>query len=306
MVINQYLAVAPEVQAALEAGRPVVALESAIIAHGMPYPDNAATALKAAKAVADNGALAATTALIDGKLKVGLSGGEIQLLAKTGAKVSKLSRRDLPMAIAKRQLGATTVASAMLIAAKAGIEVLATGGIGGVHRGASASFDVSADLQELARTNVAVVCAGCKSILDIGKTLEYLETRGVPVIGYRTDKMPAFYLPQSEFALEYKLDSPAQVAKLLHIKWQAGFAGGAVIANPIQERYALAPESINGAIETALAEADEQNVVGKRITPFLLARVAQLTGGDSLQANIELVLNNARIAARIAAEYSRL
>lgn len=304
--MNQYLDIHPKVKAALAAKQPVVALESTIIAHGMPYPDNATTALKVERTVVDNGAVAATIAIIDGRLKVGLTEAEIELLAKTGPKVTKVSRRDIPIVIAKQQLGATTVASTMFIAAEAGIKVFATGGIGGVHRGTEASFDISADLLELAHTNVAVVCAGCKSILDIAKTLEYLETNGVPVLGYQTSKLAAFYLRQSEFNVDYQMDTPEQIANTLKIKWQAKLDGGIVIANPIPEQHAMPAEIINQAIEQALTELTEQKITGKQLTPFLLARVSELTGGDSLKANIELVLNNAQLAAKIAVAYSGL
>lgn len=304
--LKQYLDIHPDVAAALAAGQPVVALESTIISHGMPYPQNVETALKVEQTVRENGALPATIAIINGRLKVGLSEAEITYLGKTGKAVIKTSRRDIPFIVAQQLDGATTVASTMIIAAMAGVRVFATGGIGGVHRGAETTMDVSADLQELAGTSMAVVCAGAKSILDIGLTLEYLETHGVPVVGYRTDTMPAFYTRHSPFGVDYQLDDPATIAKALQAKWQLGLEGGVVVANPIPEAHALDQAMIDGVIDKALQEMDEQGVSGKESTPFLLARVAEVTEGKSLAANIQLVLNNARLAAQIAAEYCRL
>ncbi|MBN3562299.1 pseudouridine-5'-phosphate glycosidase [Amphritea spongicola] len=304
--LKQYLDIHPDVAAALAAGQPVVALESTIISHGMPYPQNVETALKVEQTVRENGALPATIAIINGRLKVGLSEEEITYLGKTGKAVIKTSRRDIPFIVAQQLDGATTVASTMIIAAMAGVRVFATGGIGGVHRGAETTMDVSADLQELAGTSMAVVCAGAKSILDIGLTLEYLETHGVPVVGYQTETMPAFYTRNSPFGVDYRLEDPATIAKALQAKWQLGLEGGVVVANPIPEAHALDQTMIDGVIDKALQEMDEQGVSGKESTPFLLARVAEVTEGKSLAANIQLVLNNARLAAKIAAEYSAL
>lgn len=300
-MLNAYLDIQPEVAAALTAGKPVVALESTIISHGMPYPQNVDTARQVEQVVRDNGAIPATIAILDGRLKVGLDAGALEALGRAGHDVTKCSRRDIPFVLARKGMGATTVASTMIIAAMAGIRVFATGGIGGVHRGAQETFDISADLQELAQTPVAVVCAGAKSILDIGLTLEYLETQGVPVIGYQTEELPAFYTRESGFKVDYRLDTPAAIAEALHLKWELGLAGGAVVANPIPTAHAMPKADIDAAIAQALREADEQGIKGKASTPFLLARVCELTGGNSLAANIQLVLNNAALGARIAA-----
>ena len=289
-----------EVRLALAHGLPLVALESTIISHGMPYPQNVATALKVEAEVRAHGAVPATIAIIDGRLKAGLSHPEIEALGKAGLSVAKVSRRDLPFIMAAGQTGATTVAATMIIAAMAGIRVFATGGIGGVHRGAAETLDISADLQELAQTPVAVVCAGAKSILDLGLTLEYLETHGVPVIGYQTTQLPAFYLRESAFAVNFRLDSPAEIARVLQQKWALNLKGGAVVANPIPAEHAMPKERIDAAIHQALDEARQQRISGKAVTPFLLARVSALTGGESLAANIELVLHNARLASAIA------
>lgn len=303
---HPYLDIHPEVAAALAAGQPVVALESTIISHGMPYPQNVATALQVEAEVRAHGAVPATIAIIDGRLKAGLGADEIELLGKRGREVVKVSRRDLPFIVAGRQTGATTVASTMIIAAMAGIRVFATGGIGGVHRGAQHSFDISADLQELAQTPVTVVCAGAKSILDLGLTLEYLETHGVPVIGYQTATLPAFFTRESAFKVDYRLDSPADIAAVMHAKWAMALKGGMVVANPIPQQFAMPSDKIDAAIEQALQEASDQGIGGKESTPFLLARVCELTGGNSLASNIQLVLNNARLAAAIAQDYCRL
>lgn len=292
----------PEVQQAINQGHAVVALESTIIAHGMPYPQNVATALRVEDEVRQHGAVPATIAIIGGRLKVGLSRAEIEVLGRGGSTIAKVSRRDLPFVVAAGQSGATTVAATMILAAMAGIRIFATGGIGGVHRLAQQTFDVSADLQELAHTPVAVVCAGAKSILDLPLTLEYLETHGVPVIGYQTDFLPAFYVPTSTHKVDYRLDAAAQIARALHLKWGMGLGGGAVIANPIPAAFAMDGPTIDAAIEQALREAQQQGIQGKQSTPFLLARVSELTGGDSLTTNIELVLNNARLASTIAVE----
>lgn len=301
--MKNYLDISPEVAAALAENRPVVALESTIISHGMPYPQNVQTALEVEATVRASGATPATIAIIDGRLKAGLSVDEIEQLGQAGHAVAKVSRRDLPFIIAKQAMGATTVATTMMIAHMAGIKVFATGGIGGAHRGAQTSFDVSADLQELARTPVAVVCAGAKSILDLGLTLEYLETHGVPVVGYQTALLPAFFTRDSAFKVDYQLDSAAQIAQAMHAARALNLSAGMVIANPIPEQYAMPTASIDAAIEQALREADEQQILGKQATPFLLARVCELTGGDSLSSNIQLVLNNARLASAIAVAY---
>lgn len=300
--MNDYLDIKPDVADALAKGLPVVALESTIISHGMPWPDNATTAKQVEQIIRDAGAVPATIAIINGRLKAGLTEDEIDTLAKAGQSVAKCSRRDLPFVVARGEHGATTVAATMIIADMAGIRVFATGGIGGVHRGAQQSFDISADLQELAHTSVAVVCAGAKSILDLGLTREYLETQGVPVLGYQTDSLPAFYTRTSEHSVDYRLDSDTEIAAFLNAKWGMKLNGGVVIANPIPEAYAMDPAKIQQAIEQALAESVEQGISGKESTPFLLARVAELTGGDSLASNIQLVFNNARLAAGIARE----
>ena len=300
--MHQYLDISPEVAAALANNQPIVALESTIISHGMPWPENAQTAKKVEQLIRDNGAVPATIAIINGRLKAGLSSDEIDTLGQAGLSVIKCSRRDLPFVVATQQHGATTVAATMIIAAMAGIKVFATGGIGGVHRGAESSFDISADLQELAKTNVAVVCAGAKSILDLGLTREYLETQGVPVLGYQTESLPAFYTRESDHSVDYNLTSAEQIAEFLAAKWSMQLNGGVVIANPIPTEFAMDKALIDNAIEQALAEATEQGVKGKQSTPFLLARVAELTGGNSLASNIQLVFNNARLATSIAIE----
>lgn len=289
----------PPVALALNEGQPVVALESTIIAHGMPYPQNVETALMVEQAVKDAGAVPATCAIVGGRLCAGLSEQEIELLGKEGAKVPKASRRDLAYLVSRGQHGATTVASTMIIAHLAGIRVFATGGIGGVHRGASTTMDISADLQELAQTPVAVVSAGAKSILDIGLTLEYLETMGVPVIGYRTEVFPAFYTRDSAWNVDFRLDSPAEIAELLRAHWGMGLRGGALIANPVPEEWQLDPVLAEKTISAAVEKAENQGIRGKKLTPFLLAEIEKMTGGGSLKANIALVLNNARLAAEI-------
>ncbi len=295
----------PDVAAALAAGQPVVALESTIISHGMPWPHNAQTALAVEAEVRAHGAVPATIAVLDGRLKAGLSPAQIEQLGRLGPKASKASRRDLPVLMAQGRTGATTVAATMIIAALAGIRVFATGGIGGVHRGAESSFDISADLQELSRTEVAVVCAGIKSILDLGLTLEYLETHGVPVIGHGTDCLPAFFTRESDFSVDVRLDSPAQIAAVMHAQWSLGLGlgGGLVVANPIAEEFAMPRHAIDDAIEGALAEAAARGINGKAATPFLLQRLNELTGGQSLAANIALVKGNARLAAAVAVAY---
>ena len=299
-MMNEYLDISPEVQAALKEHKPVVALESTIISHGMPYPQNVETALNVEKIIRENGAVPATIAIIGGRLKAGLSKEEIEHLGKAGTAVTKASRRDLPVLCAKGMDGATTVATTMIIAAMAGISVFATGGVGGVHRGAEVTMDISTDLEELGRTNVMVVCAGAKSILDLGLTLEYLETKGVPVIGYGTSELPAFYTRKSGFGVDYRLDTPEELAAAFAAKMKMGLQGGMLVTNPIPEEYSMDPDRINAAIEQALAEAAEKGVKGKATTPFLLAKVKELTGGDSLNYNIRLVYNNAALAAKTA------
>ena len=295
-----FLEISPSVQAALKDKKPIVALESTIISHGMPYPQNVETALKVEACVRENGATPATIAIINGKMKAGLSVDEIEILGKLGQSVPKVSRRDMPMIIAQGLNGATTVASTMIIAQLAGIKIFATGGIGGVHRGASETFDVSADLQELARTDVAVVCAGVKSILDIGLTLEYLETHGIPVIGFKTNDFPAFFTRKSGFYVDYCADTEGVIADILKVKWAIPMQGGVLIANPVPLEFEADPILINEAIEKALHEANKQGIKGKAITPFLLSRIEQMTEGASLKTNIQLVMNNAALAARIA------
>ena len=305
MKLNPYLDIAPEVKAALDAGKPVVALESTIISHGMPYPQNVETALNVERIIRENGAVPATIAIIGGRLKAGLSEEEITYLGKKGYDVTKASRRDLPVLIARGDDGATTVATTMIIAEMAGIRVFATGGIGGVHRGAETTMDISADLEELAQTGVLVVCAGAKSILDLGLTLEYLETKGVPVIGYQTEELPAFYTRKSGFGVDYRLDAPGDIAAAFRAKLDMGLKGGMLVTNPIPEAYSMDPEVINRAIDEAVEEAKRLGIHGKRTTPFLLAKIKDITGGDSLASNIRLVYNNAELAAKIAVELAK-
>ena len=295
--MNKYLSISQEVKTALETGEPVVALESTIISHGMPYPQNVETALRVEQAIRDNGAVPATIAIIGGKLKAGCTPEEIEYLGKKGQAVTKASRRDLPVLIARGEDGATTVTTTMIIAAMAGIK---TGGIGGVHRGAETTMDISADLEELAQTPVMVICAGAKSILDLGLTLEYLETKGVPVIGYGTDELPAFYTRTSGFKVDYRIDSPEELADAFRAKLEMGLAGGMLVTNPIPEEYSLDPDYINAAIDRAVAKSVELGIKGKATTPFLLSEIKDITSGNSLEANIQLVLNNARLAARTA------
>ena len=299
--MNKYLEISPEVRAALDENRPIVALESTIISHGMPYPQNVTTALTVEKTIRDNGAVPATIAIIGGKMKAGLTEDEIEYLGKKGRDVSKASRRDLPVLLAKKADGATTVTTTMMIAAMAGIKVFATGGIGGVHRGAEKTMDISADLEELATPPVMVICAGAKSILDLGLTLEYLETKGVPVIGYGTQELPAFYTRTSGFKVDYRVDTPEELADIFKAKLEIGLNGGMLVANPIPQEYSMDPIVINKAIDEAVRQCDELGIKGKEITPFLLGKIKDITGGDSLEANIQLVLNNARVAAQTAA-----
>ena len=303
--MNKYLDIAPEVQQALQEGKPVVALESTIISHGMPYPKNVETALMVEQCIRDNGAVPATIAIIGGRLKAGLSHEEIEHLGKAGRAVTKASRRDLPAIVARGIDGATTVTTTMIIAHMAGIQIFATGGIGGVHRGAETTMDISADLEELAQTPVMVVCAGAKSILDLGLTLEYLETKGVPVIGYGTEELPAFYTRKSGFSVDYRVDSPKELADMFRAQRELNYKGGMLVTNPIPEEYSMDKEVIDAAIEQALKECKEQGIHGKETTPFLLAKVVELTGGDSLESNIQLVLNNAKIAALTARELAK-
>ena len=293
-----------EVASAIAARRPVVALESTIIAHGMPWPRNLETARAVEAEVRAHGAVPATIAIVDGRLRAGLSDEAIERLARAGPGIAKASRRDIPILVARGGTGATTVAATMFIAARAGIAVFATGGIGGVHCGAETTFDISADLQELARTSVAVVCAGAKSVLDLGLTLEYLETHGVPVIGYGTDRFPAFYVRDSGLGVDVRVDEPADIARVMSAKWALGLHGGLVVANPIHEAFELPRERLERATEQAASEARAQRVFGKALTPFLLARVNALTDGASLRSNVELVASNARLAARIAVAYA--
>ena len=306
MNMNKYLDVNPEVAAAVAEGRPVVALESTIISHGMPYPQNVETALNVERIIRENGAVPATIAIIGGRLKAGLTPEEIEYFGKKGQAIHKASRRDLAVLCARGEDGATTVTTTMIIAHMAGIRIFATGGIGGVHRGAETTMDISADLEELSQTPVMVVCAGAKSILDLGLTLEYLETKGVPVIGYGTEELPAFYTRQSGFGVDYRIDTPQELASAFKASQDMGLKGGMLVTNPIPEEYSMSPEVINAAIDQAIAECKAKGIHGKETTPFLLARVAEITGGDSLASNIHLVYNNAKVAAQTAAAYCRL
>ena len=303
--MKKTLKISEEVRYALEHGKPVVALESTIISHGMPYPDNVKTALTVEKTVRENGAVPATIAIIKGVPTVGLSEEEIEHLGKEGTKVVKVSRRDIPVVIAKKLDGATTVASTMIFAETAGIKVFATGGIGGVHRGATETMDISADLEELHQTNVTVVCAGAKSILDLGLTLEYLETKGVPVLGYKTDELPAFFTRKSSFKVDYRMDSPEEIAAAVKAKDALGLSGGMLVANPVPEEYSMDPDKIEAVISEAVEEAKALGIAGKKVTPFLLEKIRNVTGGDSLFTNVKLVLNNAALAAKIAVELTK-
>lgn len=304
-MIKEYMNIKEEVKKAIENRKPVVALESTIISHGMPYPQNVKTALEVEKIIKDRGAIPATIAILNGKIKVGLNKEEIEYLGKA-KDVKKVSRRDLPFIISKKLNGATTVASTMIIAKLADIKVFVTGGIGGVHRGAEKTFDISADLQELGHTNVAVVCAGAKSILDLGLTLEYLETFGVPVVGFKTDEFPAFFTRESGFGVDYQIDEEDELAKIIKTKWDLGLDGGIVVANPIPKEYEMDPKTINKAIKDALNEAKTKDIKGKEVTPFLLDKVKEITKGNSLQSNIELVYNNAVVGANLAIELEKL
>ena len=306
MALNKYLDVAPEVAQAVAGGKPVVALESTIISHGMPYPQNVETALQVEQIIRDNGAVPATIAILGGRLKAGCTREEIEYLGRQGQAVTKASRRDLAVLCARGADGATTVTTTMMIAHMAGIQIFATGGIGGVHRGAETTMDISADLEELASTPVMVVCAGAKSILDLGLTLEYLETHGVPVLGYGTKELPAFYTRKSGFEVDYQVDTPDELASIFHASRELGLKGGMLVTNPIPEAYSMDHEVISRAIDEAIAAANAQGIHGKATTPFLLAKVKELTGGDSLDSNIQLVFNNARLAAQTACALARL
>lgn len=298
-MFEKYLQLSEEVKKAKKENKPIVALESTIISHGMPYPQNVETAKEVEEIIRQYGATPATIAIIDGIIRIGLSDDELEFLAKSN-EIEKASRRDLPFLISKKKNGATTVAATMICAKLAGIDVFVTGGIGGVHREAETTMDISADLQELAVTNVAVICAGAKSILDIGLTLEYLETHGVPVVGFNTDLLPAFYTRTSPFEVNYRVNSPEEAAALIKTKWELGLQGGVVIANPIPKQEALEEAYITNVIEKAIHEAKEKNIVGKYVTPFLLGKIKELTEGTSLTANIALVKNNAEVGAKIA------
>jgi pseudouridine-5'-phosphate glycosidase len=302
---NSYLEILPEIRQAITQGKHVVALESTIISHGMPYPENIKTAKEVEKVVRENGAVPATIAILHGRMKIGLSDSDLDFLA-TSKDIKKASRGDIPYLISQKLHGATTVAATMIVAQLAGIKVFVTGGIGGVHRGASETFDISADLQELTKTNVAVVCAGPKAILDIGLTLEYLETHGVPVIGFKTNEMPAFYTRKSGFHVDIRLDSEKEIAELLKAKWELGLQGGVIIANPIPAKYEMDHTLINNAIEKALVQAEKLNITGKKITPFLLDAIKEITEGKSLASNIELVKNNAKVGSKIAVELEKI
>lgn len=296
----------PEVQKALDEGRPVVALESTIISHGMPYPQNVETALQVENIVRENGGVPATIGIIDGVGVVGMTPEEIEEFGKKGQEIPKVSRRDLPMIMASGSWGATTVATTMILANFGGVEFFVTGGIGGVHRGAEQTMDISADLEELARTNVTVICAGAKAILDLPKTLEVLETKGVPVLGYTTDELPAFYTRKSGLKVDYKVDTPKDAAEIVRMKRELKLDGGVLITNPIPEEDSMDADKINAVIDDALKEMDEKGIKGKDCTPFLLAKVAEITEGKSLEANIKLVFNNAKVGTQIAKEYSAL
>lgn len=306
MNIKEIISISPEVKEAILNNKPVVALESTIISHGMPYPKNVETAINVEKIIRENGAVPATIAIIKGVPTIGITEEQIDYLGKKGCKVRKSSRRDIPVLVALKEDGATTVAATMILAAMAGIKIFATGGIGGVHRGAEKTMDISADLEELANTNVSVVCAGAKSILDLGLTMEYLETKGVPVIGYQTEKLPAFYTRESEFNVNYRLDTPMKIAKVIKAKEDLQINGATLIANPIPEKFQMDKNAISSAINLAVEQANELGIKGKEITPFLLDKVQKLTDGKSLESNIQLVYNNVKLGAQIACELCKL
>ena len=298
--MNKFLSINKDVEKALKEGTPIVALESTIISHGMPYPENVKTALEAEKIIRDNGCVPATIAIIKGQLKVGLTTEEIDYLGKEGLKVNKTSTRDIPYIVSQKLDGATTVSATSYIASLAGIKIFATGGIGGVHRGATETFDISADLDELSKTNMAVVCAGAKSILDLGLTLEYLETKAVDVIGYKTDCLPAFYTSKSDFKVNHRLDTPEEIANLINAKWEIGMPGGVLVTNPIPVEYEMDKDVIDKAINEAIIEMDKLGITGNKTTPYLLAKIKEITGGNSLESNIKLVYNNCLLASLIA------
>lgn len=303
--MNSYLDLNEEVREALETGKPVVALESTIISHGMPYPRNVQTAVSVENVIRENGAVPATIAIINGRLKVGLSPEQLEYFGKKGTAITKVSRRDIPMIVAKKEDGATTVAATMMIAAMAGIQIFATGGIGGVHRGAQVTMDISADLDEFVKTPVMVVCAGAKAILDLKLTMEYLETRGIPVFCYQTDELPAFYTRKSGIPAPFRADSPEEIASIWNTKNELGIEGGFIVANPIPEEFSMPHSRINTAIDQAIDEMNKLGIAGKETTPYLLDKVQKLTGGDSLESNIRLVLNNAALAAKIAQKITK-
>ena len=305
MSYKDYLSITPEIEEAIKEGKPIVALESTILSHGMPYPENLEFAHKVEEIIRGEGAIPATTAIIDGKLKVGLNAEELELMCKAD-NIAKASRRDVAVYLATKQTAATTVATTMMIADMAGIRVFATGGIGGVHRGAQETMDISADLQELSNTAVCVVSAGCKSILDIGLTLEYLETMGVPVLGYNTDAFPAFYCEDSGFKVDYNAKDSQTVAKIMKTKWDLGLKGGVILANPIPHEYSMDHKVIDKVIDEAVKMAKEKGIKGKGTTPFLLATIKDLTGGDSFASNLQLAYNNAKVASLVAIEYAKL
>ena len=294
------------IEEAIKNNLPIVALESTIISHGMPYPENVETAILCEQMVRDNGAVPATIAIIEGEAVVGLSLEEIEHIGKLGEQVVKVSRRDIPYVMAKKLNGATTVSATMILAEMANIHVFATGGIGGVHKKAEVTMDISTDLDELSRTNVCVVCAGAKAILDLEKTLEYLETKGVLVLGYQTNKLPAFYTKISPYDVNYRVDNPKEIAEVLKNKWDMGIDGGVLITNPIPDEFSLDEEVMNKAIDDALIEMDKLGITGKKVTPFLLSKIKDITGGESLKSNIKLVLNNCKLASLIACEYNKL
>jgi pseudouridylate synthase len=302
-MIHSAIKIRPDVAKAIAQHRPVVALESTIISHGMPYPENVATALECERIIESEGAIPATIAILDGVITVGLTKSEIDLLGRIGHQAIKVSRRDIPFLVSQKQTGSLTVAATMIACEMAGIRIFATGGIGGVHRFAETTFDISADLQELAKTNVCVISAGMKAILDLPKTMEYLETMGVPVVGYQTSVLPAFYTRESNIALEHRLDTPEAIAKMLHAKWSLDLQGGVVVANPIPEADSFPAEEIETAIRQATSELFAKGISGKQTTPFLLQRIAELTEHQSLDSNISLVWNNCRLGAKIAVAY---
>lgn len=304
--MNSYIDFSEEVKQAIKDNKPVVALESTIISHGMPYPKNVETALAVEKTIRDNGAVPATVAIIKGRLKVGLSAEDLEYFGKKGTAITKVSRRDIPFIVAKKEDGATTVAATMIIAAMAGIEIFATGGIGGVHRGAETTMDISADLDEFTKTPVMVICAGAKAILDLNLTLEYLETKGIPVYGYQTSELPAFYSRESGLKVTYKVDTPQELAQAWKTKKDLGINGGFIVANPIPAQYSMDSKRINEAIDKAICEMNKLGIKGKETTPYLLDKIQKLTGGDSLEANIKLVINNAALAAQTAAALNNL